>query len=230
MTAIRNALLAAAGMAIISSAPAAAQERQSQAMSYVQNTPASEQPDVLLDIPNLSVEEITLEVDNVDAKLNLDARVANLVRLSAGADVNIGNVKLTIKGVSAQASLIVRLDNVRAIVERTLTTIEKNPEIIETLGNTINQTVDTTGGVLNNTLQTTGNVVGQTVGALGDLTQGVLQSGQVLNLAQAGLSTLSETVNAAGNTVRKLRASDGMVYEVVTDTAGNILRSSKVTG
>ena len=206
------------------SAPAVAQDtgRSSPAVQYLQSTPADEQPDVLLDIPNLSVEEITLEVDNVDAQLSLDARVANLVRLNAGANVSIGNVNLTIKGVQASASLIVRLDNVRAIVERTLTVLENNPEIIETLGNTINQTVEATGGVVNNTVGTAGNLVG-------DLTQGILGEGQTLNdLAGTGLSIVRQTTNSAGNIVRRITSGDGKTYEVITDAAGKIVRSRQI--
>ena len=209
--------IAAAIMLVSGAAPALAQSRtaQSPAVQYLRDTPAGEQPDVLLDIPNLSVEEITLEVDNVEARLSLDARVANLVRLNAGADVSIGNVNLTIKGVQASASLIVRLDNVRAIVERTLTVIENNPEIIETLGNTINQTVETTGGVANNALS-----------SVGDLTDGLLREGGTLNdLAGAGLSIVGQTTNSAGNLVRRVTSGDGRTYEVVTDTAGKILSS-----
>lgn len=214
----------AASMLVPAAASAQQQNRQqprsqSPAVEYLSTVPADQQPDVLLDVPNLSVEEITLEVENVEAKLSLDARVANLVQLRAGADVNIGNVSLTIKGVQASAALVVRLDNVRAIVERTLTTLDNNPEIITTLGNTLNTTVETTGGVLNNTVDT----VGQTVG---DLTGSLLREGQVLDLARSGLSTVSETVNAAGQTVRTLRQSDGTLYRVVTDTAGRIVSSA----
>ena len=53
---------------------------------------------MLLDVPNLSVDEITLEVDNLRAKVSLDARLANLLQLTAGADASIDKVKLTIKG------------------------------------------------------------------------------------------------------------------------------------
>jgi putative ABC transport system ATP-binding protein len=49
----------------------------------------------VLDIPNVCVQNIRLKVDTVTAKINLDARISNLVRLSAGADVFIGDVDLT---------------------------------------------------------------------------------------------------------------------------------------
>ncbi len=220
LTTLSSLAIATAALCVPSLAAAQDRDRSRQTaqrsptVEYLSQTPAGEQPDVLLDIPNLSVEELTLEVDNVEARLSLNARVANLVQLNAGADVSIGNVKLTIKGVQAQAALVVRLDNVRAIVERTLTTIENNPEIIETLGNTLNNTVDTAGGVVNNTVNTVGN-----------LTQGLLREGRVLDLARSGLQVVNETVNSAGNTVRRLRGSDGALYEVVTDSANKILSS-----
>ena len=226
MTFYRITATALVATGLLVSTPALAQSRdrasnvqtQSQTLSYLRDVPAEQQPDVLLDVPNLSVEEITLEVENVEAKLSLDARVANLVQLRAGADVSIGNVNLTIKGVQAQASLVVRLDNVRAIVERTLTTLENNPEIIETLGDTLNTTVSTTGDVVNNTVGT----VGQTVG---NLTNSLLRNGQILNIASSGLDLVSKTVNASGQTVSRVRGNDGKLYEVVTDTAGKILSS-----
>ena len=107
-------------------------------------------PDVLLDVPNLSVDEINLEVENLKAKVSLDARLANLLQLTAGADVGIDKVKLDIKGVRAEVLLKVRLDNVNAIIDRTLTTIDRNPQILERLLTSVDNTVNTVGGVANN--------------------------------------------------------------------------------
>jgi hypothetical protein len=39
---------------------------------------SGDQPDVLLDIPDLSVQSITLDVENLQAHIALDARLANL--------------------------------------------------------------------------------------------------------------------------------------------------------
>ena len=149
----------------------------------------------------------------------LDARLANLLKLTAGADVHVDQVKIQLKGVRAQATLIVRLDNVRAIIERTLQTLDNNPQIITQLTGTVDNAVGVVGSVANNT-----------VSAVGNLTTGILRSGAVLDLARSGLSVVSSSVNAAGDTVRRLRASDGALYDVVTDTAGTILRSTRVTG
>jgi hypothetical protein len=115
--------------------PLSEEDRQRQEASSARRRQeaASGDPDVLLDVPNLSVDEITLDVENLRAKVSLDARLANLLSLSAGADVGIDKVKLTIKGVKAEVLLKVRLDNVAAIIDRTLTTIDRNPQILERL-------------------------------------------------------------------------------------------------
>lgn len=164
-------LLAAAGQAAAQSPTREmAQVQPVQPLSAQGATPSdpSAEPDVLLDIPNLSVEEITIEVENLKAKIALEARLANLLFLSAGADVSVDNVKISIKGVSAQVLLKVRLDNVQAIIDRTLTTIDRNPEILERLLTSVDNTVDTVGGVANTTLQP-GGVVDNTVGTVGQV-------------------------------------------------------------
>ncbi len=51
----------------------------------------------------------------------------------------------------------------------------------------------------------------------------------LLLVAQAAAVSLPH-VNAAGETVGRLRASDGALYDVDTDTAGKILRSARVAG
>lgn len=142
-------------------APLSAEAQQAPAA----DTPSTE-PDVLLDVPNLSVEEITIEVENLEAHLALEARLANLLQLKAGADVSVDNVKISIQGVEAQVLLKVRLDNVQQIIDRTLTTIDRNPEILERLLSTVDNTVDTVGGVANTTLQP-GGVVDNAVGTVG---------------------------------------------------------------
>ncbi len=178
----------------------------------------SDQPDVLLDIPNLSVDEINLEVNNLQVHIALDARLANLLKLTAGADASIDQVKIGIKGVQAQATLIVRLDNVRAIIERTLQTLDNNPQLVTQLLSTVDNTVNTVGGVANNT-----------VGTVGGLAGGLLRNGQVLDLARAGLTEVSRTVNGSGQTVRRVRNQGGRLLEVVTDTVGRILSSRSVS-
>jgi hypothetical protein len=215
--AVTAAALAAAALAV---APASAQNRrndnrgaQSTALA-TQVSQGDKQPDVLLDIPNLSVDEVTLEVDNLQAHIALDARLGSILKLTAGADAGIDKVKLTIKGVQATATLVVRLDNVRAIIERVLQTVDNNPQLVQGLLSTVDHAVGTVGGVANNA-----------VGTVGGVANNALRSGQLFDLAKSGLSLVGQTVNAAGQTVRQLRDSSGRLLEVVTDSAGKIVSS-----
>lgn len=225
---MRNGILlaaAAAATVFLAASPAAAQRNQrdvppqpSQPSPLAQQALASgDQPDVLLDVPNLSVEQLTIEVNNLDVELALQARLANLLHLSAGASASIDNVKIDLRGVRAQATLIVRLDNVRAIIERTLQTLDNNPQIVTQLLSTVDNTVNTVGGVANNAVGTVGTVAGS-----------LLQNGAVLDLARAGLTEISRTVNSAGQTVRRVTDNRGQILEVVTDSANRILSSRRI--
>ncbi|MGZ8285274.1 MAG: hypothetical protein ACXW27_16220 [Allosphingosinicella sp.] len=217
-------LLAAATALAVFASPAAAQDRrgaaprgatQSTALAQ-QVSQGQDQPDVLLDIPNLSVDEINLEVNNLQVHIALDARLANLLKLTAGADASIDQVKIGIKGVQATATLVVRLDNVRAIIERTLQTLDNNPQLVTQLLSTVDNTVDTVGGVANNTVGTVGGIAGT-----------ALRNGQLLDLAASGLTAVSQTVNSTGQTVRTVRDRAGQLLEVVTDSAGRIVSSRR---
>ena len=219
---MRTIVLAALAASTLVATSAQAQERRAQQPSAPsplaqQALSSGDQPDVLLDVPNLSVEELTIEVANLDVDIALDARLANLLKLTAGANASIDQVKIGLKGVRAQATLIVRLDNVRAIIERTLQTLDNNPQIVSGLLNTVDNTVGTVGGVANNA-----------VGTVGGITSSLLRNGQVLDLARAGLTEVSRTVNAQGQTVRQVRNTAGQLLEVVTDSAGRIISSRSV--
>jgi hypothetical protein len=192
--------------------------------------------DVVLDIPNVCVERIFLKVDSVTARLNLRAQVANLVSVNAGADVLIGNVDLTIQDVRARALLLVDLDDVVHIVDQTLTFIDNNPQIIDQLGSTLQNTVGTVGTAVGglvrglvlgvtrlangNSLQrivdqATGNILERTLSAAGgQLAERVV--GSVLRLP-----TLRETTNAAGQAVRQVRDTAGSLLEYTLDKATN---------
>jgi hypothetical protein len=90
----------------------------------------SEEPDVLLDVPQLRVEEISLDVEELRAHVSVEADVLNLLNLSIGVDAQLSGVHLEIKGVEAQVLLKVRLDKIAEIIDRVLTTIDHHPEIV----------------------------------------------------------------------------------------------------
>jgi hypothetical protein len=202
--------------------------------------------DVVLDIPNLCVQNIRLKVDTVTAKINLDARISNLVRLSAGADVFIGDVDLTIRGVRAQALLLVDLDDVYHIVDNTLTFVDNHPEIIQQLGSTLNNTGGAVGGVVGGVLGSVqGLLLGSSRNAAGQVVQRLVDqaTGKILErtLSTAGkavaeralgsvldLPTVSETAGAAGSVVRRVRDQAGKIIEFTLNRANNAVSNVKV--
>ena len=60
--------------------------------------------------------------------MSFQAELADLVKINVGLDVELGRVKLQIKGVEAQVQLKARLDNVRAIFSEVLGTLQDNPQ------------------------------------------------------------------------------------------------------
>ena len=185
-------------------------------------------PDVFLDVPKLAVDEIDLEVENLRAKITLQAEVLDLLKLNVGADVYLGKVNLTIKGVEAVAQLEVRLDNVDHIVERVLTTIDRNPEILEHITRGVGTALEEVGGGAGDAVKDVGSGAGDTVKDVGS----------------GASDTVKEVGGGAGDTVKDVgngtngagEPSDGgisfnIVGEVgklaakVTDTAEEAARS-----
>jgi hypothetical protein len=199
--------------------------------------------DVVLDVPNLCVNRIFLKVDSVTARINLNARVANLVRVNAGAEVLIGRVDLTIEGVRAQALLLVDLDDVYYIVDNTLTFIDNHPEVVRQLGSTLQTTVGAVGGLVGGVVRglllgTTRLASGETVQRLVDEVTGSLvertlsTAGSIVAERAVGsvlsLPTVRETTNAAGQLVRQVRDQAGAVIEYTLDRATNRLSGLRV--
>lgn len=247
------------GSAVPARAAGAPHVNRTPTVSPEERTQMAANSDVYLEVPNLSVDQILLDVDNLQVHLALDALVANLVSLKAGADVGIGRVKLEIRGVQAEAYLVVRLDNVSKILDRTLDTIDKNPEILNKLVGTLNNTVGTVGNVANTALQP-GGVVSQTVGAVGQTLNNVTRPGGVLTqtvntlgqtvqtvldttgnivnktldttgkvVNQTVLPVINQTTNATGQIVKQVRDAAGQITEYTFDKSGNIISSRVVS-
>jgi hypothetical protein len=200
----------------------------------------SDEPDVLLDVPVLKVEEIDLEVEGLRAHVAVLAELADLVKLSIGADVDLDRVKLTIKGIEAQVLLKVRLEQVRAILDKALTTIGENPEILQSLVRTVDRTVGEVGGAAREAVGE-GGAVSQLAGGVGEATQRVgdaagqtvSQVGQTANQAvgqvtDQATSLLEETVNEAGQTVQRVVDESGSVVERTLNESGEVLDEAVV--
>jgi hypothetical protein len=129
---------------------------------------ADEQPDVLLDVRELKVDEIHLEVDDLQAHVSLLAEVLTLLKLQVGADVSLAKVSLDIKGVEAVAVLKVRLDNVAAIIDRVMTTIDNNPQIIADLTGGLGAAAGELGQGAGEALEEAGAGAGRAVEGIGE--------------------------------------------------------------
>ncbi|NNC29884.1 hypothetical protein HKM21_11420 [Longimicrobium terrae] len=179
---------------------------------------------MVLDVPALCVDAITLGVRNLDVHLALDAQVANLVQISAGADVRIASVDLGLYGVQAQALLLVDLDNVYQVVDRTMTFVDNNPQIVAALTNTVNNAVGTVGQV-GNTLLQPGGVASQAVGVVGQTLDNTTRPGGLLTQT---VNTLGQTVNTLGQTVNTIVTPTGQILEQTLDTAGRVVGSNAI--
>jgi hypothetical protein len=125
----------------------------------------AEEPDVFVEVPNVHVGKLEIDVERLQAHLALRAQVANLVALVAGVHVDVDKVKINIEDVDASALLKVRLQNTYNILDRTLTTIDENPEILMGVVDTVGTGVEQVGEI--------GKEGTKPGGALSELTSGV---------------------------------------------------------
>src|ERR671912_2961339 len=159
-------------------------------------------PDVLLDVPVIKVDRIDFELNDLRVRANLFAKVLDLVELAVGVDAYLGRVKLVITGVEAQALLKVRLDNVAAILDRVLTTIDRNPQIVERLVEGVSSAVEDVGAGAGQLVGEGVNSAVQDIGAgAGDLV------GEGLNYA------VEDIGSGAGSAVEDIGSGAGSAVE-----------------
>jgi hypothetical protein len=192
-------------------------------------------PDVLLDVPELKVDLIHLELDDLDAHVALKAQVLNLIKLNVGVDVHLSRVKLDIKGVDAEVVLKARLDHVTAIVDRLMTTLDRNPELLEGLSKAVSEVgqgageaVDKTGDAAKDVgegaqsaLKDVGQGAGEATGdigtgagqAVGDVGQGAGQA--VGDVGQGAGQAVGDVGQGAGQAAGNLDQVVGGVGEAV---------------
>jgi ElaB/YqjD/DUF883 family membrane-anchored ribosome-binding protein len=192
-------------------------------------------PDVLLDVPELRIDSIHFELDDLDAHVALKANVLNLVKLNVGVDVHLRRVKLDIKGVEAEVVLKARLDHVTAIVDRLMTSLDRNPELVKGLAKAVSevgqgaeQAVDKTGGAVQDigkgaqsALKDVGKGAGEATGdigegagqAVGDVGQGAGQA--VGDVGQGAGQAVGDVGQGAGQAAGNLDQLVGGVGQTV---------------
>jgi hypothetical protein len=111
--------------------------------------------DVYVDAPVVKVDEIKFELDDLRADLAVLAEAGHFVQLTAGVAVRLGKVELDIKCVETEALLETRLRNVTKILGRVLTTLDRNPELLQSVGEALGDV----GGGAHDLLTDTGDAL-----------------------------------------------------------------------
>jgi hypothetical protein len=182
-------------------------------------TNGSAPDDVYLDVPTLRVHEVKFELDDLRARVSLDAAVLKLLTLHVGADVELGRVKLTIRGVEAQAQLRVRLDNVAEILGRVMTTIDRNPQILEHLLADVGTAVKSIGTGTGQALEHVGAGADRAIGEIGRGAGSAVQDvgrgagSAVQDVGRGAGSAVHDVGSGAASAVQDVAASTGATVE-----------------
>jgi hypothetical protein len=175
------------------------------------------EPDVMLNA-SVHVGEIFIGVDNLTAKINLDAQVLSLLQFNAGVDLSIEKVALTIQNVTAKVYLEARLGNLVTMISDVLDSIDLNPVIAE-LGNGLGSIVGDVADLVGNV----GDGIGGGNGTSGGNSTGA--SKRDLDLHQFDLlsNILYSVNNFEGNThKRRVLAQNGDIVEQTLNNYGTI--------
>jgi hypothetical protein len=149
--------------------------------------------DVYVNAPVVKVDEIKFELDDLRAHLAVLAEAGHFVQISAGVGVRLGKVELEIQGVETQALLETRLENVTKILERVVTSLERNPKLLKSVGDALGDVGEGAHGLLTDTgdaVRSAGKGAGSAVQDIGEgAGQGVAGIGQG---AQQGVQGLGQ--------------------------------------
>jgi hypothetical protein len=177
------------------------------------------EPDVVVDIPHVHVDEIDLKLDELRARVALDARVMDLLQLKVGVDAELRGVGLTIKGVDAEAHLRVRLENLTVILDRVMNTVDANPQLLERLVEHLGATLEDVGSATDQAVGEIGLGAGSAVGDLGHGAGSAV--GDIGHATGSAVGDIGESAGAAVQEVGGVagRAPDGRREDVAPPAA-----------
>jgi hypothetical protein len=171
----------------------------------------TDEPDVVVDIPVVKVDEIHFELDDLEARVALHAEVLDLVKLSVGVHVELGKVELNIKGVEAQALLRARLDHVTAIIDRVLTTLDRNPDVLQSIAHSLEPVTEGAGKAVGE--------VGEGAGsAVEDVGEGA--EGAVKDVGKGAGGAVEDVGGGAGKAVGEIGEGANQAVGQVGEGAG----------
>ncbi|ORY09544.1 hypothetical protein BCR34DRAFT_454791, partial [Clohesyomyces aquaticus] len=195
------------------------------------STPA----DVYLNVPELHVGRIELDVEELQADINLNAKVAGLVTVNAGVMVSVQKINITIADVDAKLELIVRLGHLVDIVERVFESLDLNPLLLGLINNVTNLVGEVIGAVdgllgsitqggktLNFLVDNLGNIVQEVVGGAG----GALST--IVGNYQQNMTQVGDVKNLANGLIQKTFSYDalGSLVDIVFNTAGQVVQAT----
>jgi hypothetical protein len=164
-------------------------------------------PDIYLNA-SVHVGEIDILVENLTAKINLEAQVLSLLTFNAGVDLSIDRVALTIQNVTAKVVLEARLENLVLMIGDILNSLDLNPALVALGTDLVNITNTTVGALEGPSIHSRGVPISY------DLAHNVLYS----------------TNNYQGNThSNRILTQSGTIIDQFLDNDGNI-KSQQTVG
>jgi hypothetical protein len=182
----------------------------------------TDEPDVIVDIPVVKVDEIHFELDDLMARVSLHAEVLDLVKLSVGVHAELGKVELNIKGVEAQALMRARLDHVTAIIDRVLTTLDRNPEVLQKIAESLKPVTEGAGKAVGEVGEGANKAVGQIGEGAGSAVEDVGEGagGAVKDVGKGAGSAVEDVGEGAGGAVEDVGEGAGGAVKDVGKGAG----------
>ncbi|KPI40520.1 uncharacterized protein AB675_7676 [Cyphellophora attinorum] len=189
----------------------------------------SEVPDVVLHVPELSVGRIELNVDNLQADINLHANVASLVSINAGVALSIKEVNLTIADVDAELDLVVRLGHLVDIVNRVFESLDLNPLLLDTIGNVtdlLKPVIGAVDGLLGSITQG-GTTLNFLVDNLGNIIQEVGDVTSVVGNYKTNMTQIGGETSLANGLIQKTFEYTPLnqIVEMLFNTAGQVVQA-----
>lgn len=185
----------------------------------------TDEPDVIVDVPVVKVDEIHFELDDLMARVSLHAEVLDLVKLSVGVHAELGKVELNIKGVEAQALMRARLDHVTAIIDRVLTTLDRNPDVLKAIAKSLKPVTEGAGKAVGEVGEGANKAVGQIGEGAGSAVEDVGEGaeGAVKDVGKGAGGAVEDVGGGAGKAVGEVGEGAGQAVGGLVEGAGQAL-------
>jgi hypothetical protein len=202
--------------------------------------PSLGDPDVFIDIPKLEIDKLDLYVENLDAKVTVAANVGNLVGLNVGVDASVRQINVSLSGVRAQLRVEARLQKIVDIIARTLTSLDKNPQLLLGLVNNIGvgvggalnnliATFNTAAGTVKQTIDSFGNVISTVTNSAGGVTQQIIGNYLTPALGFVAQGVPKPLENGNGTVQRYLYSAFGTTIDITFNALGDVIGTAVVT-